>query len=41
MSLQLTMNFKKHMWAAPNEFKDLSGYSEGQIQSLSLYIKLC
>jgi len=28
MSLQLTMNFKKHMWAAPNEFKDLSGYSE-------------
>jgi DNA polymerase I-like protein with 3'-5' exonuclease and polymerase domains len=28
MSLQLTMNFKKHMWTAPNEFKDLSGYSE-------------
>ena len=28
MSLQLTMNFKKHMWTAPNEFKDLSGYPE-------------
>jgi DNA polymerase I-like protein with 3'-5' exonuclease and polymerase domains len=28
MSLQLTMNFKKHMWTAPSEFKDLSGYSE-------------
>ena len=28
MSLQLTMNFKKHMWSAPTEFKDLSGYSE-------------
>jgi DNA polymerase I-like protein with 3'-5' exonuclease and polymerase domains len=28
MSLQLTMNFKKHLWAAPSEFKDLSGYDE-------------
>ena len=28
MSLQLTMNFKKHIWNAPNEFKDLSGYPE-------------
>ena len=28
MSLQLIMNFKKHMWSAPTEFKDLSGYSE-------------
>ena len=28
MSLQLTMNFKKNMWSAPTEFKDLSGYSE-------------
>ena len=28
MSLQLTMNFKKHLWAAPSEFKDLSSYDE-------------
>lgn len=28
MSLQLTMNFKKHMWNAPTEFKDLSRYDE-------------
>ena len=28
MSLQLVFNMKKNMWSAPNEFKDLSGYSE-------------
>ena len=28
MSLQLAMNFKKNMWNAPNEFKDLTGYNE-------------
>jgi hypothetical protein len=27
-SLQLAMNFKKNMWNAPNEFKDLTGYNE-------------
>ena len=25
MSLQLAMNFKKHIWSSPSEFKDLSG----------------
>jgi DNA polymerase I-like protein with 3'-5' exonuclease and polymerase domains len=28
MSLQLTMNFKKHIWSCPSEFKDLSGAKE-------------
>ena len=27
-NLQLTFNFKKHIWSAPNEYKDLSGYDE-------------
>ena len=27
-SLQLSMTFKKSIWSCPNEFKDLSGYSE-------------
>ena len=37
MSLQLTMNFKKHMWTAPNEFKDLSGYPEIAIEYVVLH----
>lgn len=28
MSLQLAMNFKKHIWSSPSEFKDLSQYKE-------------
>jgi DNA polymerase I-like protein with 3'-5' exonuclease and polymerase domains len=28
MSLQFTFNFKKHIWACPSEYKDLSGYKE-------------
>ena len=28
MSLQLAMNFKKHIWSSPSEFKDLSGATE-------------
>jgi DNA polymerase I-like protein with 3'-5' exonuclease and polymerase domains len=28
MSLQLTMNFKKHIWSCPSEYKDLSGAKE-------------
>ena len=27
-SLQLSMNFKKHIWSCPNEYKDLSKYPE-------------
>tara|TARA_R100000742_G_C4278314_1_gene100975 strand:+ start:310 stop:2181 length:1872 start_codon:yes stop_codon:yes gene_type:complete len=27
-SLQLTFNFKKHIWSAPNDYKDLSGVEE-------------
>ena len=27
-SLQLTFNFKKHMWSAPSEYKDLSNAKE-------------
>ena len=27
-SLQLSMTFKKSIWSCPNEYKDLSGYSE-------------
>tara|TARA_R110002012_G_scaffold171891_1_gene336846 strand:+ start:8646 stop:10514 length:1869 start_codon:yes stop_codon:yes gene_type:complete len=27
-NLQLTFNFKKHIWSAPNEYKDLSQYDE-------------
>jgi len=27
-SLQLSMNFKKHIWSCPNEYKDLSVYPE-------------
>ena len=28
MSLQLSMNFKKHIWSCPAEYKDLSGARE-------------
>ena len=28
VSLQLAMNFKKHIWSSPSEFKDLSGATE-------------
>ena len=28
MSLQLTMNFKKHIWSCPSEYKDLTGAKE-------------
>ncbi len=27
-NLQLTFNFKKHIWSAPSEYKDLSQYDE-------------
>ena len=27
-SLQLTFNFKKHIWSAPSEYKDLSDAKE-------------
>ena len=28
MSLQLSMNFKKHIWSCPSEYKDLSQAKE-------------
>ena len=26
--LQLNMNFKKHIWSSPSEYKDLTGATE-------------
>ena len=38
MSLQLTMNFKKHIWSCPSEYKDLSGAKEIAIDVFDVWI---
>ena len=41
MSLQLSMNFKKHIWSCPAEYKDLSHAKEIAIESLNIAADIC